>query len=122
GTAFVSGAGQSSVAVYVDGIYILQPKSFGMVQADLANIEILKGPQGTLYGRNSTGGVVNFSTAAPTSSLAAGASVQIGNYNDRKASGYVSGPLSDNIRVRLYLDREKRDGYVRNTATGQRLM
>lgn len=121
GTAFVSGAGQSSVALYVDGVYLSQPKSFGMVQSDLSDIEVLKGPQGTLYGRNSTGGVVNFTTAAPTNTLAGGASLQYGNYSDTRESGYISGPLTDRIRGRLYVEGEQHDGYVTNDYTGQRL-
>jgi iron complex outermembrane receptor protein len=122
GTAFVSGAGQSSVAMYVDGVYLSQPKSFGMVQSDLADIEVLRGPQGTLYGRNSTGGVVAFTTARPTSTLTGGASIEGGAYDEVKGSAYISGPLGDKIRGRLYLEGEHHDGYVLNDFTGQRLM
>lgn len=121
GTAFVSGAGQSSVALYVDGIYLSQPKSFGMVQSDISDIEVLKGPQGTLYGRNSTGGVINFTTAAPTRSFSAGGSFSYGNYSDTRESGYVSGPITDKLRARLYIEGEQHDGYVTNDYTGQKL-
>lgn len=118
GTEFVSGAGQSSVAIYIDGVYLARLYSFSMGQYDLADIEVLRGPQGTLYGRNSTAGVVNFSTTAPTHVFAAGATVGVGNYADWKAAGYVSGPLTDKIRARLYIDSEEHDGYVKNDFTG----
>ena len=121
GSAFVSGAGQSSVAIYVDGVYLSQIESLGMGQADLAGIEVLKGPQGTLYGRNSTGGVVNFKTNAPTSQFSYGATVGYGNYNDIKAEGYVSGPVSDRVRLRLFIENEDRQGYTTNDFTGQKL-
>jgi iron complex outermembrane receptor protein len=122
GTEFVSGAGQSSVAIYVDDVYLSRLDSFGMGQYDLADIEVLKGPQGTLYGRNSTGGVANFTSTAPTSVPSAGATIGIGNYADKKAAGYISGPLgTDKVRARLYLDSEQRDGYVVNDFTGQRV-
>jgi len=121
GSAFVSGAGQSSVAIYVDGVYLSQIESLGMGQADLSGIEVLKGPQGTLYGRNSTGGVVSFTTNAPTSRFSYGATVGYGNYNDQKEEGYVSGPVSDRVRLRLFIQNEDRQGDIINDYTGQKL-
>lgn len=121
GTAFVSGNGESSVALYLDGVFIPQAKALGLGQFDLGGIEVLRGPQGTLYGRNSTGGVINMTSAPPARTAAAGLTVGFGNYDDRKISGYVSGPLGDRVRARLYLDGERRDGFVENTFTGQHL-
>lgn len=121
GSAFISGAGQSSVAIYVDGVYLSQIESLGMGQADLSGIEVLKGPQGTLYGRNSTGGVVNFTSNAPTSTFSYGATVGYGNYNANKEEGYVSGPLSDKVRLRLFIQNEARDGDITNDDTGQKV-
>jgi len=121
GSAFVSGAGQSSVAIYVDGVYLSQIESLGMGQADLSGIEVLKGPQGTLYGRNSNGGVVNFTTNAPTNHFSYGGSVGYGNYNDIKAEGYVSGPIADRVRLRLFVQTERRQGDIINDFTGQKL-
>jgi len=121
GSAFISGAGQSSVAIYVDGVYLSQIESLGMGQADLSGIEVLKGPQGTLYGRNSTGGVVNFTTNAPTKQFSAGATVGYGNYNEQKEEGYVSGPISDRVRLRLFVENEDRDGDITNDYNGKKV-
>ncbi|HEY2658341.1 MAG TPA: TonB-dependent receptor [Caulobacteraceae bacterium] len=121
GSAFVSGAGQSSVAVYVDGVYQSQIESLGMGQSDLAGIEVLKGPQGTLYGRNSNGGVINISSAKPTDALSYGASIGYGNYNHIDEQGYVSGPVTDRLRLRLFVQNDDQQGYITNIVTGQKL-
>lgn len=68
---------------------------------DLERVEVLKGPQGTLFGQNATGGAVNFITAKPTSTFRAGADVTYGRFNEVTAEGYVSGPLSDTLKARL---------------------
>lgn len=121
GSAFVSGAGQSSVAEYIDGVYLSQLESLGMGQADIGSIEVLKGPQGTLYGRNSTGGVINFTTNGPTRDASYGGVFEIGNYNHTKEEAYVSGPISDNVRGRLFVQKTNTDGYITDTITGQKL-
>lgn len=121
GTSIVSGAGESSVAAHIDGIYIGVAQATTMVQDDLGRIEVLRGPQGTLYGRNSTGGVINYISADPTKEFAASISALYGNYDRKQVQGYISGPLSDNVRIRLYGKYQDRDGYILNTITGQRL-
>lgn len=121
GTAFVSGNGESSVAVHLDGIFIPQAKALGLMQMDLGNIELLRGPQGTLYGRNSTAGVINMSSQAPTSEWHAGARYGAGNYARQSASAFVGGPLGERVRMRLFVQKDGADGYIRNTVTRQRL-
>ena len=121
GTAIVSGTGENSVAVHIDNIFLTQPKAFTMIQEDLGSVEVLKGPQGTLYGRNSTGGVINFFSAAPSTEFGAGASLLAGNYDRYKATGYITGPLSDNVAARLSVQVEERGGYSQNLTTGQEL-
>ena len=121
GTSIVSGTGENSVAVHIDNIFLTQPKAFTMIQEDLGSVEVLKGPQGTLYGRNSTGGVINFFSAAPSSEFGAGVSLLAGNYDRYKATGYITGSLAENVRARLSVQVEERGGYAKNLATGQEL-
>lgn len=68
---------------------------------DLERVEVLKGPQGTLYGQNATGGAINYISAKPTQEFAAGMAANIGRFNAVDVSGFVSGPLSDTLAVRL---------------------
>jgi iron complex outermembrane receptor protein len=121
GTAIISGGGESSAALHLDGIYIAQPKAYPLASFDLGGIEILRGPQGTLYGRNSTAGVINETSRAPSSSFEAGGFLRYGNYDDKAAGAYVSGPLGEHFRARLYVEGEDRDGYVKDTISGQDL-
>ena len=121
GTTFTTGAGENSVSLHLDGVYLSSPQGAGLGQFDLGGIEVLRGPQGTLYGKNSTAGIVNFISAAPTREFEAGVTAGYGNYDDLKGSAYVSGPLSDGVRARLYIEGGQRDGYVKNLQTGQDL-
>jgi iron complex outermembrane receptor protein len=81
---------------------------------DLQNVQVLKGPQGTLQGRNTTGGAVMLVPQKPTSNLEGYVEGSIGNYDARGLQAVVNIPLADTFRVRLGVDRQKRDGYVRN--------
>ena len=121
GTTFTTGAGENSVSLHLDGIYISSPRAGGVGQFDLQRVEVLRGPQGTLYGKNSTAGIVNFISAAPTNNFEASVSLGYGNYDDKKGKLVVSGPLSDSVRARLYVEGGDRDGYAKNLTTGQDL-
>jgi iron complex outermembrane receptor protein len=121
GTTIVSGTGESSVAVHIDGVYLMQPQAYTMVQEDLGSIEVLRGPQGTLYGKNAIGGVINFISARPTAEAHFGGTALYGNYGDTKGSAYISGPITDRIRGRIFVGAERRDGYTTNNLTGQSL-
>ena len=85
---------------------------------DLERVEVLKGPQGTLYGRNAANGVINFITARPTSEFGGEYGVEVGNYGQVKATAVVNMPFSDSLRTRLAVMSNKRDGLVTNTVTG----
>ncbi|MEO1081589.1 MAG: TonB-dependent receptor [Pseudomonadota bacterium] len=94
------------------------PMSFPILAArtmfDLERVEVLKGPQGTLFGQNSTGGAINYVAAKPTEEFEAGLTVGYGRFNEFRASGFVSGPLSDTVGARLSIDSRRRDDWQKN--------
>jgi iron complex outermembrane receptor protein len=81
---------------------------------DLQNVQVLKGPQGTLFGRNTTGGAVLFVPQRPTSELEGYVEGGIGNHRQRRLQAVINLPLADTFRVRLGVDRQTRDGYLNN--------
>lgn len=81
---------------------------------DLQNIQVLKGPQGTLFGRNTTGGAILLVPTKPTGDLEGYVEGTIGNYDQRRLQAVLNIPLADTFRVRLGVDRNKRDGFLRN--------
>jgi len=81
---------------------------------DLQNVQVLKGPQGTLFGRNTTGGAVILVPQKPTDRFEGYVEASMGNYDMRRIQAVVNTPLSDNIRLRLGVDHQKRDGYMKN--------
>lgn len=88
---------------------------------DLENMQVLKGPQGTLFGRNTTGGAILLVPAKPTDRFEGYVEGSIGNYDMRRVQAVVNAPVSDNLRVRLGVDRQLRDGYLINdSAVGPR--
>ncbi|MFT3975534.1 MAG: TonB-dependent receptor [Sphingomonas bacterium] len=118
GTLVLGGSIDASVPVYLDGVYL--PNTRGM-NFDLPNIDgmqVLKGPQGTLFGRNSTGGAILITTAAPSDTPTGRFKVGYGEYNDLRLSGYMSGPLSDTIAAGISVNYRKSDGYTKNIVTG----
>jgi len=121
GTALISGGGEGSAAIHIDGVYLPQVKAFALAQFDLGAIEILRGPQGTLYGRNSTAGVINIQSKRPTNVLSAGVFMGYGNYNLIRGGIYVSGPVADGLNARVYAQKEGRDSYIYNSLQERRL-
>ncbi len=110
-----------TVGIYVDEVAYPVPVMTQGVLFDLARVEVLRGPQGTLYGRNTTGGAVNFITNQPTDTFAAGATLEYGRFGLLDTQGYVSGPITDTLRFRLAGTTEQGGGFQRNRATGQEL-
>ena len=101
------------VALFIDGIYSPRPEGASSLLFDLDAIEVLRGPQGTLWGRNSTVGAVNMQTVKPTLGSNSGSvEAGIGNYNRLGARGAVNLPLGDNAAVRVAFVHEQHDGYV----------
>lgn len=108
----------TSVGVYVDGVYLGRP---GMALGDLIDVgqvEVLRGPQGTLFGRNSSAGVLNITTLAPSFTPGGSFEAQLGDYSYRQFRGTVTGPLVDDLLAgRLTLYRTDRDGWLDNRTT-----
>jgi iron complex outermembrane recepter protein len=103
---------ESSVGVVIDGVYRSRNSvGFGDL-GEMARIEVLKGPQGTLFGKNTSAGVINIITEAPSFTPEFNAELTFGNYGAMAASGSVSGPISDNLAFRLYAGRRVRDGFM----------
>jgi iron complex outermembrane receptor protein len=100
-----------SVGLYIDNIYYPRPIGLTGALIDIDHVEILRGPQGTLYGRNTTGGAMSLFTANPTDHLEGMVSAGVGNYNERIVSGMINLPLTDNIAARFVARRGVRDGY-----------
>ncbi|HKX77965.1 MAG TPA: TonB-dependent receptor, partial [Novosphingobium sp.] len=108
-----------SVAMYVDGVYQAQQISGLFDLPDVEQIEILKGPQGTLYGQNATGGAIIVNTRAPSFEPMGKLSASYGNYSDIALRGFVSGPLvADVVAVSVAGSYENREGFRRNISTG----
>ena len=109
---------ENPVAVYVDGVYY--GAAFGVLQSlyDTDQVAVLKGPQGTLFGRNATGGLIQITTLAPSFTWTGKGEVGYGNYNTYNASGFASGGLSQTIAISLAGQYEDRDhGFGRNVLT-----
>jgi outer membrane receptor protein involved in Fe transport len=99
----------SPVGVYVDEASFPYPYMSHGLSYDLERVEVLKGPQGTIYGRNTTGGLVNFITKRPTNEFEAGFTVHAGSYEKYGIEGFVSGPLSESWGARLAIKSDKSD-------------
>jgi len=107
------GGTDSSTAFHLNGVYL--SRSAGAIPGffDVERVEVLRGPQGTLYGRNATGGSVNVISKGPSSQFASEAELTVGNYNHYRVLGALGGPLgSERVAARLAVQVEQRDGYT----------
>ncbi len=110
-----------SVAVFIDDVYIGRPSGASTDLYDLERIEVLRGPQGTLYGRNAAGGAINIFTKKPQQEFEARAGLTVGDYSLVNFRGYINGSISDNVAGKLTANLRQRDGYAENVTTGQDL-
>jgi iron complex outermembrane recepter protein len=109
----------SATAIHVNGSPLLATRLFETEYFDLERIEVLRGPQGTLFGRNATSGVVNFVTAKPDlTGFAASGEAEYGNFDAIKIKGMVNVPLGETFGIRLAGFYQKRDGYTKNLFDG----
>ena len=114
GSFGVGAANISSVVTASNGHSVNDSVFNGIGMFDLERIEVLKGPQGTLNGRNATTGVINFVTARPTNEVGGSVDVTVGNYNQKRINSVVNLPLGDSVNTRLALVQNYRDGYMKN--------
>jgi iron complex outermembrane receptor protein len=105
---------EGPIAVYRDEVYQSAMPGLTFQLFDLERVEVLRGPQGTLYGRNATGGLVHFISKKPTDELEGFASITLAEYNQIKTEAAISGGLTDTIQARLSLATNNHDGYVDN--------
>ena len=109
---------EGAVGMYIDGVYLSRPQSVSMDLADVEQVEILRGPQGTLYGRNTTGGAVNITTKKPSGELDFKQSFTVGNRDRYRSLSTLNLPAFANISTKIsYLDSAV-DGYVKNSGPG----
>jgi len=113
-------ARDQGVGVYIDGVYLGRAQGLGTALYDIENIEVLKGPQGTLFGRNTEGGAVNIVTKKPTGEFHVNSTVGIGNFGSYKGEVHVDLPEISNIRIKLDGVITHRDPLVRNPLPGQK--
>ncbi|MBN8829797.1 MAG: TonB-dependent receptor [Sphingomonadales bacterium] len=120
GTARIRGIGtvgdnpglESSVAVFVDGVYRSRTGAGLTDLGDIERVEVLRGPQGTLFGRNASAGLLNIVTRAPSFTLGASGDVTFGNYDYWRVTGRVTGPISDTLAASLEGVYSRRDGFI----------
>lgn len=112
--------GDPSVAVHSDGVYIARAAAGLFDLFDIGRVEVLRGPQGTLYGRNATGGVINVIPRRPSQTLEGYATAEYGNYEHRRIEAAVSGPLGGGLSARVSGLGLWRDGFIKNINEGAR--
>lgn len=111
---------ESTFAYVVDGVLITNPNGFNEELLDIAQIEVLKGPQGALYGRNAVAGAILVTTTIPTDDVEGSVKVAVGNAGAQRINGIVSGGLSENVRGRLTASYNSIDGHYDNIFTGEK--
>jgi iron complex outermembrane recepter protein len=102
----------SALAINLDGVYVARPSSAAGMFYDVSRLEVLKGPQGTLYGRNATGGAINVITNKPTNELSGEFTADFGNYRAKNFEGYINVPFSSVVKARLSVQSTEHSGYM----------
>ena len=119
GFAPIDVRGENNAGIFIDGVYVAGREGLNFAQLDLERIEVVKGPQASLYGRNAFSGAINYVTAKPTDEFKGKAEAQFGSHNKVLASGMVSGPLIEGIlKGRLAVSYDNFDGSYENQFSG----
>ena len=125
-TAYIRGIGQfdsiwgvePGVGIYLDDVHLARPQGALLDILDVERVEVLRGPQGTLYGRNTLGGAIKVVTRAPSPDFGGSVALTLGDYGRRDAKAVLNLPIGDTLRTRVALAKFDRDGYGRNLFTG----
>ncbi|MCB1676917.1 MAG: TonB-dependent receptor [Halioglobus sp.] len=123
---YIRGVGQretkvtldSSVGIYVDGVYMSRAPSM-LDTSDVASIQVLRGPAGTLFGKNTTGGAILYTLNKPTDELGGDLALRVGNHGRLNGEAVVNFPLGDAVALRASINQVSSDGYVRNPLDGE---
>jgi iron complex outermembrane recepter protein len=122
GTTLVAASADGGVGILVNDVPLNQPRLFETEYYDVERIEILRGPQGTLFGRNATAGIVNMHTAKPVlGEFMGSAEFEYGNYDSTRVEGMLNIPIGDKVAMRFAGNWVKRDGYTDNLVTGNKI-
>src|SRR5262245_6825569 len=112
---------EPGVGFYVDGVYHGRPATAAFDFTDIDRIEVLRGPQGTLFGKNTTGGAISIVSRKPTFTPESSGEVSFGNYDYMQAKTSFSGPLTETVAGRLSAQVTRRDGVIHNVKTDKEL-
>lgn len=118
GTDVVTTGGDQSIALHQDGVYLGRASAGLLSFYDLERLEVLRGPQGTLYGRNATGGSINIISARPSQDFSAKSDFLLGNFGRTRVRGVVNGGLSDKLSARVTGTWEQQNGTIENLFPG----
>ncbi|MFN3842983.1 MAG: TonB-dependent receptor [Rehaibacterium terrae] len=126
-TAYIRGIGQSDplwgvdpgVGIYLDDVYIARPQGALLDVFDIGRIEVLRGPQGTLYGKNTIGGAIKYVSRELPTELEGYGQLTLGNYSQRDFKGALGGALNETVRARVAVASLNRDGFGENIRTGE---
>lgn len=121
GTPVVTSGGGSNVGIYVDGFYVPNPLAADFKLSKVQSIQVLKGPQGTLFGRNTTGGAILVQSAEPSTTPGFEGRASYGRFNEVRLQGYGTVGLTENLAVDLEGNYNRGDGWLTNISNGQRV-
>lgn len=101
--------------IHIDGVYIARGTGMNLTVADLESVEVLKGPQGTLYGRNAISGAINMKTIRPTQDFGFSQNITIGNYGKLVSKTSLNVPLTENLAAKIAYVHDERDGFIKDS-------